>query len=241
MDGTFRSGLFFNVLAGTIKNIIVSGKVESGDQSGAGMIYEVNQSYIYNCYSNITVSGMSVGGICAYSGSDNKFVNCYNIGKISGKWQDCAGGIVGRCSGNTEIYNSYNLADVEMVNGNSYACAGGIIGRIAGGTVKIVNSYNVGNITSSCHKGSLVALYASELVSVENCYYLEGTATSTVGTVVTIEQIQNKEMIEDKYIIDMLNNYVENYNSENENAADFVELKYWKIGENGYPAFEGDE
>lgn len=38
-------------------------------------------------------------------------------------------------------------------------------------------------------------------------------------------------------IINKLNEYVEIYNQKNKDNEDFVELKYWKKGDNGYPTF----
>ena len=235
----YSNSLFGHVSSAVIKNIKVSGH-NVGEKSSAGIIYSATNSYVYNCCSNIEIKGITVGGICN-SSLGSKFINCYNIAKISGKWQFHAGGIVGSCDGDTEIFNTYNLADVEMVNGNASACAGGIVGRISAGTIKIANSYNIGKITSSKHSGSLVALYASEDVQVDNSYYLEGTAVSTVGTQVTKEQMKNEQLIDNEYIIDRLNDDVDNYNAENKNVTDFIELKRWEIDENGYAGFVDNE
>ena len=38
-------------------------------------------------------------------------------------------------------------------------------------------------------------------------------------------------------IVNKLNEYVTTYNEENKDNEDFVKLKYWKAGDNGYPTF----
>lgn len=244
---TSNGGLFDTIYNATIKNLRLSGTMISNNYA-AGIACGANNSYIYQCYSNVNVVVQAGGGICSF-GSNSYFINCYNAGKISGKWQTGVAGIVGTCSGeNNYIYNCYNLGDIELINGNSYAAAGGIIGYVTAET-HIENCYNIGKVTSSRFAGAIAGGYNADNtvveISLNKCYYLDnmskeiGCKTSNDATVVTLKQIQNKEEIESEYIINLLNNFVETYNTENEGIENFIKLKTWEIDDNtGYPTFK---
>lgn len=228
-------GLFGDVKNATIKNLYVEGRIESELHAG-GIMFCATNSYIYNCISNITLSGQSAGGIAGRSDL-SYFINCANIGDVSGKWQSGVGGIIGEAS-NSYIYNSYNLGNLTMNGGNSYCGAGGIVGYANGDNITIENCYNVGNLESSRYKGGIIGS-SNTTITINNCYYIDnvttGVGNSEGGTSITLAQAKNSEKIDEKYIIELLNSYVStNINVTEKN----VELKSWKLGEDGYPTFE---
>lgn len=230
-----KGSLFGNIYNATIKNLEVYGIIQ--DNTAAGMITNATNSYIINCSNYANISAQAVGGICKTS-SSSSFYNCYNVGTISGKWQTGVGGIVGEANNGTIIYNSYNLGNITLTNGNSYAAAGGIVGYIRRGNITIENCYNIGNISSSRYKGGIVGGFSGDNLEINNCYFLNdisnGVGNLDGGTSVTLEQIKSKELINDKYIIDIFNDFVEEYNGK----ECLFNLKYWNLGENGFPSFK---
>ena len=231
-------GLFGDVSNATIKNLYVEGRIES-EISAGGIIDSAYNSYIYNCISNITLSGQTVGGIAGISTS-SYFINCANIGDISGKWQAGVGGIIGVSNGNNYIYNSYNVGNLIMTSGNSYCGAGGIAGCIIADNITMENCYNIGSLDSSLYKGGIIgSSNTTTTITINNCYYIDnvttGVGNSEGGTRITLAQAKNTEKIDEKYIIELLNSYV----STNINVTERnVQLKSWKLGEDGYPTFE---
>ena len=230
-----KGSLFGNIINSTIKNLKVYGIIQ--DDIRAGMIAIATNSYIINCYNYANISAQTVGGICQRC-SSCYFYNCCNIGTISGKFQTGVGGIVGEANNGTIIYNSYNLGNMSLTNGNSYAAAGGIVGFIRTGDITIENCYNIGNISSSRYKGGIIGAFSGNNLEIKNCYFLNnisnGVGNLDGGSSVTLEQIKSKELINDKYIIDIFNDYVEEYNGK----EILFELKYWELGENGFLTFK---
>lgn len=191
------------------------------------MIDYAKNSYIINCSNYANISALSVGGICRESSSSYLY-NCYNVGTILGKWKTGVGGIVGETNDGTIIYNSYNLGDVSLVDGNSYAAAGGIVGYIRTGSITIENCYNSGNISSSRYKGGIIGAIEEDDITIKNCYFLDniskGIGNSSGGISVTLEQLKSNELINEKYITDIFNDFVKEYNSE----ENIYKLRYWK-------------
>ncbi len=142
------------------------------------------------------------GGIAGATSIDYaKFIDCYNTGNVSGRYN--VGGIVGcnstgykdlvvmnRCyntgnitgthgvggimgSGSVCVANCYNTGDVS---GNDKV--GGISGNAPFSTK---NCYNVGKVTGELMAGAIIGRYSSYDYPVVNCYYLEGSADSGRG------------------------------------------------------------
>ena len=233
------SAFFSNIENATIKNLKIDGEITG--EAYAGMIQKATDSYIINCTNYADLTGQLVGGICINS-TNSYFYNCCNSGKISAKWQSGAGGIVATANNGTQIYNSYNLAEVSLVNGTSYASSGGIIGiaRENSSKITIENCYNIGNITSSVYAGGIIGSFSGDEITVNNCYFLNNENNgcgnqSNVGIQLTREQLQNKELIEGKYILDIFNEFANNYN----NQQPTIRLNNWKVDEGtNYLTFE---
>lgn len=142
-------GLFSKLAGGAVvKNVKVDGTV-SGTEGVAGIAAQANGA---------TISG------------------CINCAEISAT-ERYVGGIVGKMQGGT-VENSYNTGAISSSRNRPAVNLGGIVGYIdESATVK--NCYNVGEITVT-NKATNMAGIAGWCVAstVENCYYLMGTATA---------------------------------------------------------------
>lgn len=158
-------GLFGYVSGATIKNLIISGTVESTNSSNyavyvggfAGCIGD-NSSFI-NCsnWCNVSYNGTStisyVGGIAGFGSLKAEL--CRNLGDITNTGTSSGnkytGGICGYMSSANTITKCFNSGNVA--SGNSIAtkaCAGGICGY--GDTISISYCYNTGTINAAAAK-----------------------------------------------------------------------------------------
>lgn len=239
----YLSTAFFQHLTdANVSNVILKGKSKVGYGLTQTMLY----SKVDNCYIDVEMTGRNCAGISTTC-TDSSIINCCNKGNATGFWGEYVAGIVGYCKGNNYIYNCYNLGNMNFRTDNSKAGVAGIVGNVSSGVTNIINCYNTGYIyltnygynDLSQKKGVIVGRCedGAEVV-IKNCYHLDEETASIFGTKITEDQMKNKEKIEDKYIIDILNEYVNEYNTENSNEKNFKELKHWKVGEKGYPVFE---
>ena len=223
---------FFGSVRKIVKNLTIQGKINNGNSNIGGIIQQATSATIYNCCSEIEIVGRGVAGIC-YSSTNSTFINCCNKANLHGKWQSEGGGIVGIANENTNIYNSYNIGNIELINGTSYASVGGIVGRNSG-NITIENCYNTGVLNSSKFRGAIVG---NGSISLKNCFYLDnleegkGEISDNNATSLNSSQVQGKEKISNYYFVDLLNEYVKNNHKIND-----IELKEWKNADN-YPIF----
>ena len=142
-------GLFSKLADGAVvKNVKVDGTV-SGTEGVAGIAAQANGATISGCIN------------CAIISATGRYV----------------GGIVGKLQGGT-VENCYNTGAISSSRNRPAVNLGGIVGYIdESATVK--NCYNVGEITVT-NKATNMAGIAGWCVAstVENCYYLMGTATA---------------------------------------------------------------
>lgn len=142
-------GLFKTLAGGAVvKNVKVDGTV-SGTEGVAGIAAQANGATISGCIN------------CAIISATGRYV----------------GGIVGKLQGGT-VENCYNTGAISSSRNRPAVNLGGIVGYIdESATVK--NCYNVGEITVT-NKATNMAGIAGWCVAstVENCYYLMGTATA---------------------------------------------------------------
>ena len=142
-------GLFSKLAGGAVvKNVKVDGTV-SGTEGVAGIAAQANGA---------TISG------------------CINCAEISAT-ERYVGAIVGKMEGDT-VENCYNTGAISSSRNRPAVNLGGIVGYIdESATVK--NCYNVGEIKVT-NKATNMAGIAGWCVAstVENCYYLMGTATA---------------------------------------------------------------
>ena len=118
--------------------------------------------------------------------------NCYNTGEINvtgdKMTEGTAGGIAGsRTLGGNNVSDCYNLGAVTVSYTGNYdeyiAKVGGIMGYSSFSGTTVSNCYSVGTLTSTTGTGTS---YIGGVVgitdgTVENCYYLDSTATKAVG------------------------------------------------------------
>lgn len=146
---TANVGLFSKLAGGAVvKNVKVDGTV-SGTEGVAGIAAQANGATISGCIN------------CAIISATGRYV----------------GGIVGKLRGGT-VENCYNTGAISSSRDRPAVNLGGIVGYIdESATVK--NCYNVGEITVT-NKATNMAGIAGWCVAstVENCYYLMGTATA---------------------------------------------------------------
>ena len=146
---TANVGLFSKLADGAVvKNVKVDGTV-SGTEGVAGIAAQANGATISGCIN------------CAIISATGRYV----------------GGIVGKLQGGT-VENCYNTGAISSSRNRPAVNLGGIVGYIdESATVK--NCYNVGEITVT-NKATNMAGIAGWCVAstVENCYYLMGTATA---------------------------------------------------------------
>ena len=146
---TANVGLFSKLAGGAVvKNVKVDGTV-SGTEGFAGIAAQANGATISGCIN------------CAIISATGRYV----------------GGIVGKLQGGT-VENCYNTGAISSSRNRPAVNLGGIVGYIdESATVK--NCYNVGEITVTSKATNMAGIAGWCVAStVENCYYLMGTATA---------------------------------------------------------------
>ena len=166
---------------GIIRNVSVKGSYfNNGNQFDyiGGVCGKNNKGTIENCYNEgTTVSGPGnyIGGVCG-SNTEGTIENCYNTGNVSGQGLF----IGGVCGLNTDgiIENCYNAGKV-IKPGDFISDIGGVCGRNDEGTIE--NCYNTGNVSGQGNYTGGVCGCNMANSTIENCYFLEGTATVGIG------------------------------------------------------------
>ena len=175
---------------GTIENCHNTGDVSGSDYVGGVCGYNEG-STITNCYNTGEVSGSDyVGGVCGHSFSGSTIGNSYNTGKVTGSGgHSIVGGVCGYSFSGSTIENSYNTGEVTGSGGHSIV--GGVCGASYGGTIE--NCYNTGEVSGSDYVGGVCG-YSFSGSTIENCYFLSGTANQGVGSGSgTANKVEKKE------------------------------------------------
>ena len=162
-----KQGLFGSINKGTIKNVILEGKITAGNCIG-GICGICNGGIIEKCINKVEVIGTGdinkyngyVGGIAGKTDSNSKITSCINKADIVGV--SAVGGITGM-STQTEIENCYNVGNITGTGAltNNEVDLGGITGGIMGN--KVNNCYNAGKVqtnTSYTVIGGIVGYYS---------------------------------------------------------------------------------
>ena len=144
-------GLFGGASDAEIKNITITGNINSTNYSVGGICATARNTKLTNCHNkaNITeervVSGnnASIGGIIGSTLNNCEIINCSNTGDVKGDFN--TGGITGNIDGS--IINCYNLGNITGGRGANYGAVGGIAG---GNSASLIyNCFNIGEITSN--------------------------------------------------------------------------------------------
>ena len=177
-------GLFALVKNATIKNLgVTESNITGSSSTGAIVGYAYNNSSIYNCYNAATVVGIAryTGGIVGYARNGVKIESCYNVGTITSQYN--AGGICGELRA-SQILNCYNTGEINgTATGDNMPVCGGITGSGIQNS-SIVNTYNIGKITTGDALYSAAGIVVTLLdgtSSVENSYFLENIVNGGNG------------------------------------------------------------
>jgi hypothetical protein len=181
-DASYAGGIIGYNVSSTqtfaMKNCHNEGNITAGGYVGGivGCFSNIAMT-MDSCYNigAITATGTSnyCAGIAGSFGGKASYIsvmkNCYNKGKIS-SIAKYVGGIMGYNNGYTEIYDCYNLADVEMTKSGATLAIGGISGS-NNGIMKYC--WNAGNITTQGYgAGGVAGLNSSKTAFLEQCFNL---------------------------------------------------------------------
>ena len=230
-----------------IINLTVSGNIDGGIQRTGGIVgFARENTKILNCRNKCNIKSKgNVGGIAGTIDGTTIIINSDNTGNLEVEPTNdsyvSAGGIAGIAQ--NYIVNCYNSGNVKNNAKGVYKGAGGIAGNSKSYIAYIYNCYNVGNVIGVYSEGSILGgyWYSNWISIIKNCYYLKDASKYVIGSNVTTQEFDatecTREEMQSTEILNKLNEYVESYNQENKDNEDFVELKYWKRGNNGYPTF----
>ena len=153
------AGLFGYIENASVKNLTVSGNIESEGEYIGGIIGKARNSRIENCINDVAVEGNGdcVGGIVGMV-SGSEVINCVNKANITGSHINSIGGIAGKIE-LSNITNSVNYGQISLTSIQDDSRIGGIAG-LAGGSI-IDNCFNYGKITC---KANLDMLYKGDLI-----------------------------------------------------------------------------
>lgn len=171
---------------GKIQNVgVVDSYISAtGDKVCVGGVcgYNVGGT-IENCYNTGTITATaqatgiysSVGGVCGFSFWN--IFNCYNTGKVSvtgdRAWVGGVSGFNGK-----DIKNCYNTGEVSV------AVDGGVVGGVCGNNdswSRITNCYNTGKVSVTGGNAVVGGVCGMNADTIENCYFLTGTADKGTG------------------------------------------------------------
>ena len=187
-SSTANQGLFAAINQAAIRNLNVSGTVNSTVSYVGGIVGKVQDGTIENCsFSGSVTGGGYTGGIAGGLSSNNVTISgCVNAADVTGT---TAGGILGYGKKTVAIRDCYNTGSVT-----GSAKAGGIVGQLQKGTIE--NCYSIGDIGGKAsQKGGI---FAFSNATVENCYYTLPETETFGGTAAAATQITSPEGLADK-------------------------------------------
>ncbi|MCD8108650.1 MAG: cadherin-like beta sandwich domain-containing protein, partial [Clostridiales bacterium] len=157
---------------GTVQNVAVSGSVTASGNYAGGSVGR-NDGTVQDVTADVTVAGTNrIGGIVGFNdGGTVKY--CINSGTVSCSNMN-AGGVVGYNYNNGTVTDCYSSGNVS----GSYI--GGVVGWNSGSTVS--NCYSSGNVSGDSNVGGVAGFNSSNGGTVTNCYSLEGTADTAIGS-----------------------------------------------------------
>ena len=183
---TYSSGLF-QMLAGTVKNLIIDGSISRTDTGYIGGITGyLDGGTIENCVNNATITNSAsngTGGIVGYVGTAGGIITgCINLGNISSKL-NAVGGIVGATGVISETSNVSISKCINMGEISALSIVAGILGLAY--PITIENCINLGKVIST--KEDDTFYYAAGIVIPSDDVSVTVTVTNCInaGNVVT--------------------------------------------------------
>ena len=169
-------GLFGYIKEATVKNLNVSGNINSGYNIGGIVGRSYNYSTISNCHSNVQITSNTnyacIGGIVGYIEYDNTITNCSSNGNINSTSNRAyIGGIIGYIYGSSIVNNCNSNINIESKPDIKSYYIGGIAGYNSSST-RFENCYNTGNfdIENSDYLGGICGVSNSSSSKFINCY-----------------------------------------------------------------------
>ena len=240
------SGMF-GYSNGVIKNFTLTGNITVTDpatgkdkRSVAGIVGRLGDSSSGGTVSNVmcgvnininedgyTHIGGIVGSLGQFGGK-SIVEKCAYTGDINAtETISCVGGIAGYSQYGT-IQNCYNLGDITGKTSES----GGILGYCNSSLTTVANCYNYGTISIGESESGAVIGANKRSGQFTNCYWLEGSATSGVGSGNDTSGVKNADQFASGEVCYLLNGQV----------SDGTEI--WKqdvdtADKDLYPVFEG--
>lgn len=184
-------GLFAAINQAAIRNLNVSGTVNSTVNYVGGIVGKVQAGTIENCSFSGSVSSSKksayVGGIAGGLYSANVTISgCANTADVTGGY---AGGILGYWKTAATIQNCYNTGSIT---GSDKAA--GIVAHLNKGTIE--NCYSIGAVGgAAAQKGGIFGFSGA---AVKNCYYTLPETESVTGTATAATQITAPDGLADK-------------------------------------------
>ena len=174
--------LFGNIGACTIKNLTVTGTINTSVKYAAGIAMHIygdgTTATIENCISDVTIESTvegdgTHGGIIAVVDQGTLNINnCAFTGAINGSTTNKCGGFIGWTNQTSNISNSYVSATFDI---SSTSC--NIVSR-KGGTVTVTNCYYLNDLGDTMD--GITKMTATQFASGEVCYLLnEGKTDGT--------------------------------------------------------------
>lgn len=181
-------GLFAAINQAAIRNLNVSGTVNSTVSYVGGIVGKVQDGTIENCsFSGSVTGGGYTGGIAGGLSSNNVTISgCVNAADVTGT---TAGGILGYWRKAATIQNCYNTGSIT---GSDKAA--GIVAHLNKGTIE--KCYSIGAVGgAAAQKGGIFGFSGA---AVKNCYYTLPETESVTGTAAAATQITSPEGLADK-------------------------------------------
>ena len=184
-------GLFAAINQAAIRNLNVSGTVNSTVSYVGGIVGKVQAGTIENCSFSGSVSSSKskayVGGIAGGLNSANVTISgCANTADVTGGY---AGGILGYWRTAATIQNCYNTGSITGSDK-----AGGIVGQLQKGSIE--NCYSTGVVGGTA--AQFGGIFAFSNAAVKNCYYTLPEAETLGGTAAAAAHITSPEGLADK-------------------------------------------
>lgn len=150
---------------------------------------------VSKCYNSGKVQGKDyTGGVIGTAAQYKSLIEkSYNLGEVNGTGN--VGGIAGSFGRSSRLVNCYNINKVTGTNN-----VGGIAGNSYSSTCEIKNCYNIGNVSSGTTNLGGILGKNQNSSTIENSYYLEGTAALDVGSGSTNSLAKNKEFITQDFV-----------------------------------------
>ena len=209
-------GLFAAINQAAIRNLNVSGTVNSTVNYVGGIVGKVQAGTIENCSFSGSVSSSKksayVGGIAGGLYSANVTISgCANTADVTGGY---AGGILGYWKTAATIQNCYNTGSIT---GSDKAA--GIVAHLNKGTIE--NCYSIGAVGgAAAQKGGIFGFSGA---AVKNCYYTLPETESVTGTATAATQITAPDGLADKLGIA--------FNEDTAGANNGYPILVWQAGE----------